>query len=62
MTIAISFARLYEEKIYMENRRVRSLNKQMTSKSTTSTIPNQNPNTIKLTQEELKERSIKGLC
>ncbi|CAL9132125.1 unnamed protein product, partial [Musa textilis] len=58
MVVAISFARIQEEKINMEYRQNRSDNKQMISVPPGLSIPNHNLNT----REELKESSAKGLC
>lgn len=49
MIAVISLAQLHDKKINMGNHRTKSINKQMTSKAITSIIPNQNPNTRKLT-------------
>lgn len=62
MTAVISFAHLHEEKISKENRRNRSDNKQMISKPPVPSILSRNPNTRRLTREELKERLAMGLC
>ncbi|RRT47277.1 hypothetical protein B296_00039121 [Ensete ventricosum] len=59
---AISFARRHEERLNMDNHRAKNMNKPAASKLPTPSIPSQNPDTRKLTQEELKERSLKNLC
>ena len=61
MIAAISFAHLHEKKINRENHGNRSDNNQMISKPLAPSIPNQSLDTQRLTQEELKERSAKGL-
>ena len=61
MIAAISFANLHEKKINRENHGNRSDNNQMISKPLAPSIPNQSLDTRRLTQEELKERSAKGL-
>ncbi|RZR82137.1 hypothetical protein BHM03_00008492 [Ensete ventricosum] len=62
LMVAISFARIQEEQLNNDARRTKIINRPTAIKPSASPATNRTPQPKKLTREELRERSTKGLC
>ncbi|RZR87640.1 hypothetical protein BHM03_00015085 [Ensete ventricosum] len=62
LMVVISFACIQEEKLNLDARRTKIVNRPATIKPSASPAANRTPQPKRLTQEELRERSAKGLC